>query len=138
MKNVIKRFCLRGAIFGGFGPLIYAIVMLILHFTNVNEFSSELMIFKGFFSTYILGFMCAGVSVVWSIDRLGVGAASLIQCVTLYICYLVVYLVNNWIPRNPLFVLYFTIIFIVSYLIIWLIIYFIEKARAKKLTDHLK
>ena len=138
MKGIVKKFCFRGLIFSGFGPLIYGIVMLIVYLANVDTMCSGLVIFKGIISTYFLGFICAGVSVVWSIDRLSIGVASLIQCSCLYVCYLIVYLVNNWIPRNPLFVLYFSIIFIATYVIIWLITYFIEKARAKKLTNHLK
>ena len=107
MKGIVKKFCFRGLIFSGFGPLIYGIVMLIVYLANVDTMCSGLVIFKGIISTYFLGFICAGVSVVWSIDRLSIGVASLIQCSCLYVCYLIVYLVNNWIPRNPLFVLYF-------------------------------
>ena len=138
MKDIARKFFFRGVVFGGFGPIIYGIVMLVLYFTNVNDLSSGLMIFKGIISTYFLGFMCAGVSVVWSIERLGVAFSSLIQFACLYVCYLTVYLVNNWIPRNPMFVLFFTLIFITTYLVTWLTVYLIEKARAKKFTNHLK
>ena len=138
MKKRIKKFCLRGLLFGGIGPLIYGIVMLILYFCNLDTLSNGLMIFKGILSTYLIGFICAGTSIVWEEEKLGIGFAILIHGSILYLSYLMMYLVNNWIPKNPISVLIFSVVFILTYLIIWLIIYLTEKNRAKKLNNHLK
>ena len=138
MKKRIIKFFLRGLLFSGLGPIIYGIVMMILYLCGVNTLSDGLMIFNGVISTFLIGFICAGTSIVWEEEKLGLGFASLIHGSALYLCYLGMYLLNNWIPRNPISVLLFTAIFITTYLIIWLIIYLVEKNRAKKFTAHLK
>lgn len=138
MKKVIQKFCLRGMAFGGFGPLIYGIVMLIVHLCNVDTSSNGVMIFQGILSTYIVGFIASGVSIVWQEEKLGTGYAVLIHGSALYLSYLGMYLLNSWIPRNPISVLIFTAIFIVTYLVIFLIVFLIEKSRAKKFNSYLK
>lgn len=138
MKKRIIKFFLRGLLFSGLGPIIYGIVMMILYLCGVNTLSDGLMIFKGIISTFLISFICAGTSIVWEEEKLGLGFASLIHGSALYLCYLGMYLINSWISRDPLSVLIFTAIFIITYLIIWLIIYLVEKNRAKKFTAHLK
>lgn len=138
MKKRIIKFFLRGLLFSGLGPIIYGIVTMILYLCGVNTLSDGLMIFKGIISTFLISFICAGTSIVWEEEKLGLGFASLIHGSALYLCYLGMYLINSWIPRDPLSVLIFTAIFIITYLIIWLIIYLVEKNRAKKFTAHLK
>jgi len=135
MKRVLKKFALRGLVFMGFGPLIYAIVMLILYLCNVETTSTCLEIFKAVISTSLLAFLVAGVSVVWQEEKLGIGFAVLIHGTTLYVSYLAMYLINNWIPRSGASIAIFSGIFIGTYLLIWLIIYLVEKKRAKKLTS---
>lgn len=138
MKRIIKKFCLRGLVFSGFGPVIYGIVMFILYFCKVDTLSDGLSIFKGVISTFLVAFIVAGASVVWQEERLGPGFAVLIHGSALYISYLSMYLLNNWIPRDPISVVIFTAVFIATYAIIWLIVYLVEKTRAKKLNSKLK
>ena len=135
MKRVLKKFTLRGLVFMGFGPLIYAIVAFILYLCNVETTSTGLEIFKAVISTSLLAFLVAGVSVVWQEEKLGIGFAVLIHGTTLYVSYLAMYLINNWIPRSGASIAIFSGIFIGTYLLIWLIIYLVEKKRAKKLTS---
>ena len=137
MKKYLKEFCLRGMAFGGFGPLIYGIVMLIINLSGVDTTIDGLIVFKGVLSTYLLGFICAGVSIVWNIEKLGIGFAILIHGSALYISYLLTYLINGWLGNNN-GILIFSIAFILGYVLIWLIIYVIEKCRAKKLNRTLK
>lgn len=137
MKKHIKEFCLRGMAFGGFGPLVYGIVMLIIYLCGDNTAIDGLIIFKGVLSTYLLGFICAGVSIVWNIDKLGIGFAILIHGSALYISYLLTYLINGWLGNNN-GILIFSIVFILGYVLVWLVIYIIEKCKAKKLTRNLK
>lgn len=137
MKNRIIKFCHRGLVFSGFGPLIYGIVMLILFLSHVDTNSDGVMIFKGILSTYLLGFIASGSSIIWDEERLGVGFAVLIHGTTLYISYLAMYIINGWIPQGGFSILMFSIVFIASYIIIWLIILIIEKNRAKKFNMQL-
>lgn len=138
MKNTIKKFIKRGASFSCLGPLTYAIVILIIHLCNVDTSSDGLVIFKAIISTALLAFICAGASVVWEEEKLGLGFASLIHGTALYISYLIMYLVNNWIPRNLESLLIFSALFVGTYVIIWLIIFITEKNRAKKFNSKLK
>lgn len=138
MKRALKKFALRGLVFMGFGPLIYAIVMLILYLCGTDTTSTGLEIFKGVISTSLLAFLVSGVSIVWQEEKLGIGFAVLIHGTTLYVSYLAMYLINNWIPRNGASIAIFSGIFVGTYLLIWLIIYLIEKNRAKALTKEIK
>lgn len=131
MKRLFKKFALRGLVFSGFGPVIYAIVMLCIDLSNVNSLQNGLEVFKGVLSTYLLAFICAGSSIIWEEEKLGLGFAILIHGSLLYVCYLITYLVNSWIKMSLKEVGIFSIIFISGYLLVWIIIFIIEKIRAK-------
>ena len=51
-------------------------------------------------SLSIMAFIIAGSSIVWEIERIGLGFSSLIHGTLLYSCYLTVYLLNSWIPKQ--------------------------------------
>ena len=137
MKRLFKKFALRGLVFSGFGPVIYAIVMLCIDLSNVNSLQNGLEVFKGVLSTYLLAFICAGASVIWEEEKLGLGFAILIHGSLLYVCYLITYLVNSWIKMSLKEVGIFSIIFISGYLLVWIIIFIIEKIRVKLKKMHL-
>ena len=86
MKKRIIKFFLRGLLFSGLGPIIYGIVMMILYLCGVNTLSDGLMIFNGVISTFLIGFICAGTSIDWEEEKLGLGFASLIHGSALYLC----------------------------------------------------
>ena len=138
MKSKIQSFCLRGMIFGGLGPIVYSLVMLILFLSKVNTTLDGKTIFLNVVSTYLLAFICAGISIIWKEERLGLSLQILIHGLSLYICYLIVYLINNWIPKDLVILLIFTLCFFLSYSIICLIVFIVEKRRAKKLNSYLK
>ena len=138
MKKIVSKFLKRGLVCSGFGPLVYGIVMFILYLCNVETNSTGNQIFFAIVSTYLLAFLVAGFSVIWEIEKLGLGFAILIHGSVLYICYLAMYLVNNWINNDLTNILIFSAIFIGGYLLTWLVIYIIEKQKAKKLTKALK
>ena len=137
MKEFIKTFCLRGLMAMGFGPLVYAIVMLILHLCNVDTTSDGVMIFKGILSTSLLAFLAAGATSIYKIERLGIVTSAVIHGVCLYIGYLSMYLLNGWLADNGESLLVFTIVFILGYLIIWLIVHIIERRRVKVFNSKL-
>ena len=138
MKSKIQSFCLRGMIFGGLGPIVYSLVMLILFLLKVDTTLDGKTVFLNVVSTYLLAFICAGISIIWKEERLGLSLQILIHGLSLYICYLIVYLINNWIPKNVVILLIFTACFFVGYAIISFIVYLVEKNRAKKLNSYLK
>ena len=135
MKNRIKKFLSRGAFFGGFGPLIYGFVMLFLYIEKIADPISGLDLFKGIFSTYILAFIVAGVSIIWEEEKIGLGYAVLIHGTILYLCYLGIYLINGWVKDELLPLLVFSVVFIIGYLLIFVTVYIISKYKAKKLNE---
>lgn len=130
MKKIIKNFCLRGLIFSSGGPLIYGIIILILDLCGVDTAINGIRTFKAITSTMIMAFLIAGSSIIWQIERIGIGYAILIHGTILYFCYLLTYLLNDWISYSLVDIMIFSIIFISGYLIIWLIIYLIEKRKS--------
>lgn len=119
MNVYVKEFLKRGLMFGGFGPVILGIVYLILSFT-VEDFSlSGLNVFTAIVSTYLLAFVHAGVSVFNQIDRWPVPKSLLFHFLALYIAYTGCYLMNAWIPFEPVVIGIYTAIFVVVYFVIW-------------------
>jgi len=137
MNKNIKNFLQRGIAFGGFGPIIGGIVFLILDFT-IKDFSlSGYQIFLAIISTYILAFVQAGASVFNQIEEWPLTKSLFFHFATLYVAYVGCYLINTWIPFEPIAVLIFTGIFVVVYFVVWITVYLIIKATTKKLNSKL-
>ena len=138
MNKYFKIFIHRGAIFGGFGPIIMAIVYLILHLT-IDGFSVDgSEIFSAIISTYIIAFIHAGSSIFAQIEHWPIAKSILVHFALLYFTYTLCYLINSWIPFDIKFLLVFTACFLALYFIIWLTVYFAVKATQKRLNARLK
>lgn len=136
MKNYIKEFTKRGLMWGAWsGPAITAIVWMCLKFSGVIDVLTVNEVVLGIFSTIILGFIAAGVSIVYQIESIPKGFAGLIQGSVLYIDYIVIYLLNGWLPVNK--VLMFTLIFVTIFALIWLCIYIPTKLKISRLNKML-
>ena len=138
MKKFISNFCLRGLIAMGFGPLVYGIIMLILHLCNVDTTSNGLDIFKGIISTCIMAFIIAGISNIYQVESLSLMSKIMIHALSLYLVYLVFYLLNDWIIKDLKVIGIFSLIFFSGYIVIWIIIYIIERKKIKELNEKLK
>ena len=138
MKRIILDFLHRGLITCGVGPMVVAVIFLTLQKNigletiTINEYAISI------FSSAILAFIAGGMNVIYQIERLPLMTAILIQGIVLYVTYLVVYLLNNWIVWGVTPILIFTVIFVTGYLFIWLIIYIVNKSRTRKLNEMLK
>lgn len=137
MKGYVRSFLLRGLVFGGFGPIIMGIVYLILSFSIDNFVLSGGEAFLATVSTYLLAFVQAGASIFNQIDSWSTGKSLLIHLSVLYCAFTLCYLINTWIPFEPIALLIFTGVFIVTYLIIWLTVYFIVRATSRKLNEKI-
>ena len=136
-QNHVKEFFLRGLIFGGCGPLVLGIVYLFLH-RALEDFSlSGFEVFLGILSTYILAFIHAGSGVFHRIESWSPGKSCLCQLSLLYASYVLCYVLNDWIPFEPLAIAVFTAIFVVGYGVICLTVYLSIRAYAKRLNRAL-
>ncbi len=137
MNKYVKSFLHRGAIFGGFGPMVMGIIYLIIEFTTDNFSINGKDIFLGIITTYFIAFLHAGASVFNQIESWSVPKSMLFNFLTIYVAYTLGYILNSWIPFNIKILLIYTGIFIIAYLIIWLIAFFSIRFTTKKLNSKL-
>ena len=133
MKKTALEFLRRGIAACGLGPIVLAILYLILHRNGAVDTLTVDQVCMGIFSLSALAFIAGGMNVVYQIERLPLMVAILIHGVTLYVSYLATYLVNDWLEGGALPILVFTGIFILGYLVIWAVIYFVVKKRTERL-----
>ena len=138
MKKFVLEFLRRGLIASGIGPIVLAIVYLILQKANAVETLSVNQVCIGIFSITALAFIAGGMNAIYQIERLPLMVAILIHGGILYISHLVTYLLNDWIDFGILPIIVFTAIFVVGYIVIWAIIYSIIKRNTAKLNKMLK
>ncbi len=136
-RNVIE-FVRRGLIACGFGPIILAIIYLVLQKQGIIQTLHVNQVSLGIFSISLLAFIVGGANIVYQIERLPLAVAILIHGCVLYVTYLVVYLMNGWLKRGITPILVFTGIFVFCYLVIWIIIFSITKNKTAKLNKMLK
>ena len=138
MKKFVLEFLRRGLIASGIGPIVLAIVYLILQQTAAVETLSVNQVCIGIFSITALAFIAGGMNAIYQIERLPLMVAILIHGGILYISYLVTYLLNDWLDFGALPIIVFSVVFVVGYIIIWAIIYSIIKRDTDKLNKMLK
>ena len=138
MKKYILEFIHRGLTACGFGPIVLAIIYLILKQQGVIETLSISQVSREIFSLSALAFVAGGMNVVYQIERLPLMVAIFIHGIILYSSYLVTYLLNDWMEGGVTPILVFTGVFLLSYLIIWVIIYSVIKRNTEKINRALK
>jgi len=138
MKKFVLEFLRRGLIASGIGPIVLAIVYLILQQTAAVETLSVNQVCIGIFSITALAFIAGGMNAIYQIERLPLMVAILIHGGILYISYLVTYLLNDWLDFGALPIIVFSAVFVVGYIVIWAIIYSIIKRNTDKLNKMLK
>lgn len=138
MKNIVKDFFRRGLMACGIGPLVLAVVYLVLQHTGAVETLTVNEVYVGIFSLTALAFIAGGTNVVYQIEQLPLMAAISIHGGVLYAGYLVTYLVNGWLEQGIAPILIFTGIFVVGYLLIWAVIYCVTKKNAHRINEILE
>ena len=137
MKKTVLEFLRRGLIACWIGPIILAILYLILQQSAAMETLTVNQVCIGIFSLTALAFIAGAMNAIYQIERLPLMVAILIHGVVLYISYLAIYLLNDWLERGTTPILVFSAIFVVGYLAIWAIIYSIIKKNTEKLNKKL-
>ena len=138
MKKMVLEFLRRGAAACGLGPLVLAVLYLILQKTGNLETLTVSQVCTGIFSLSALAFLAGSLNVVYQVERLPLMAAVTIHGVVLYACYLVTYLVNGWLEDGMMSLMVFTCIFAVGYLLIWAVIYCIIRRNTDSLNEMLQ
>lgn len=136
MKVFIKEFLKRGFVSAWGGPFVLAIIYFIVgkieNIENIpiNEVS------LGIISIMIMAFTAGGITAIYQSEKLPIASSILIHAAVLYLDYLIMYLLNDWIPRSEIGI--FTAIFAVGFAIIWVIIYFFIKRKIDSLNKLCK
>jgi len=138
MKKIISEFIRRGLIACGIGPIVLAILYLILQQQAAVELLTVNQVCIGIFSLSALAFIAGGMNVIYQMERLPLMVAVLIHGGVLYVSYLITYLINDWLEWGVTPILVFSGIFVFGYLAIWAVIYFIIKKRTGRINEILK
>ena len=138
MKTIILDFLRRGLTACGLGPLVLAVIYLILQRRANLDALTVRQVCLGIVSLSALAFVAGGMNVVYQIERLPLMAAILIHGGVLYGSYLATYLLNGWLAWGVTPLLVFSAIFVVGYFAIWAIIYSVIKKKTAQLNVVLK
>ena len=138
MKKTVKEFLRRGLAACGLGPIVLAVLYLILQYNGSVESLTVNEVCVGIFSLSALAFIAGGMNVIYQIEQLPLMAAILIHGSVLYVMYLVTYLLNGWLKQGTAPILIFSGIFVLGYLVIWAVIYSIIKRNTDRINAVLK
>ena len=138
MNKYVKEFFLRGLMFGGFGPIILAIIYFIVSKIHPETVLNGTEILLGVISVYLLAFIHAGASVFNQIEEWGLNKSIACHFGTLYVAYSLCYLINTWIPFDIKIFGIFTAVFIAIYFVVWIIVYLCVRNCSKKINTKIK
>ena len=138
MKGFILDFLRRGSMSCGIGPVVLSVLYAILQRNGELGTLSVDSVCVGILSITALAFVAGGINAIYQIDRLPLMLAILIHGSVLYVCYLITYLVNDWLKWSALPLIVFTVIFVLGYIIIWGVIYLIIKSNTDKINKMLE
>ena len=138
MKKTVVEFIRRGLVACGFGPMVLAILYLILQSQGVLATLTVRQVCSGIFSLSALAFIAGGMNVIYQVERLPLTLAVLIHGGVLYVSYLGTYLLNGWLEWGVTPILVFSGIFVLGYLAIWVIICIITRRNTERLNRILQ
>lgn len=136
MKAFLKEFLKRGFISAWGGPFVLAIIYFIVgKLENVQSIPID-EVSLGILSITFMAFTAGGITAIYQNDFLPIASSILIHAAVLYLDYLIMYLLNDWLPRSEIGI--FTAIFVAGFAIIWVIIYFCSKRKIDSLNKLCK
>ena len=138
MKKYVFEFLRRGLVACGFGPIILAIIYLILQQQNLLDTLTVNQVCLGIFSLTALAFIAGGMNTIYQIEKLPLMIAIFIHGSVLYLSYLATYLLNGWLGLGTAPILVFSGIFVFGYVIIWIVIYSVIKRNTNQMNELLK
>lgn len=137
MRSYVKQFFLRGLMFGGFGPIVMAIIYAVMQ-AAVEDFSlNGYQVCLSIVSVYLLAFVQAGASVLNQIEEWSLPKSLLCHFSLLFVAYTLCYVGNTWIPFEPMAVAVFAAVFVAVYFAVWITVYLCVRAVGKKMNEKL-
>ena len=136
MKKYVLEFVKRGLMAAAGGPVVLAIIYGVLGATGTVVSLTPNEVCLGILSITVMAFVAAGITMIYDREQLPLICRILIHGGVLYLDYLLMYLLNSWLPRNA--VGFFTLIFVGGFALVWLVIYLCIRAKTKKLNEKMK
>ena len=121
----------------GFGPIVMGVVYYILSLTVADFSLTGGQVFLAIVSIYGLAFIQAGSTVFNVIEHWSTVKSTLCHFGLLYVAYSACYLLNSWIPFDPMVLVIFTAIFASGFFLIWGIVYLCVRAASRKLNEKI-
>ena len=137
-KQFWKDFLHRGLLAAAGGPVILAIIYGILGAFGTVSSLSPAEVCTGILSITLMAFIAAGITAVYQMEQLPLPAAITIHAAVLYLDYLIMYLLNRWIPRDLTALGIFTAIFFGGFALVWLIIYQFVKRDTEQVNRKMR
>jgi len=137
MKKHIKVFLHRGLLCCAGGPIVLAIIYAILGALDTTATLSAAEAATGIASITLMAFIAAGITGIYTVEQLPLPMAIAIHAAVLYLDYLLMYLLNDWIPRNGTAIGIFSAVFATGFALVWIFIYFFTKNQTEKLNRKL-
>ena len=136
MKKYVLEFVKRGLMAASGGPLILAIIYGVLEATKTVTVLTPGEACMGIVSITVMAFIAAGITMIYQVESLPLPMAILIHGGVLYLDYLMIYLLNSWLPGTAVGI--FTIIFFTGFALVWLVIYLCIRKKTKRLNEKMK
>lgn len=138
MKQYALTFLKRGLMAASGGPVILAIVYGLLGQAGQIISLSPGEVCLGILTVSVMAFIAAGISVVYTIERLPLMSAILIHGGVLYLDYILIYLLNGWLKSQAVPILIFTAVFLGGYALVWLLVYGSIRAKTDRINEKLR
>lgn len=136
MKKYILEFVKRGLMAAAGGPVVLATIYFVLGATGTVTALSPHEVSLGIVSITLMAFIAAGITMIYTMESLALPMAILIHAGVLYLDYLLMYLLNSWLPRNAIGL--FSVIFFAGFVLVWVIIWLCIRAKTKKLNAKMQ
>ena len=135
MKKYILEFVKRGLMAAAGGPVVLAMIYFALGATGTVTVLSPNEVSLGIMSITLMAFIAAGITMIYTVESLALPMAILIHAGVLYLDYLLMYLLNSWLPRNAIGV--FSVIFFAGFALVWVVIWLCIRGKTQKLNEKM-
>lgn len=136
MKKYVLEFVKRGLMAAAAGPVVLAIIYFVLGATDTVTAIAPNEVSLGIVSITLMAFIAAGITMIYQVESLPLPMAILLHAGVLYLDYLLVYLLNSWLPRSAIGM--FSVIFFAGFALVWLVIWLCIRAKTRKLNEKIQ